>query len=183
MAEEQVVVISTLLQLEKSFRNASSLEELSYLLVNDSRSLINFRQAALWQIDTQKIIAVSSLAVIDDNAPYIVYLKDVFKQLNNSQEKEMRSVTAKELPKNLAEEWNEWLPASALWIPLTAYGKPVQAGLFLARDASWNEGETYLLEHISDAFGHAWGALNPKKPLWIIGCTRPLLSATTRLLA
>ncbi|MEO1926711.1 MAG: HlyD family efflux transporter periplasmic adaptor subunit [Gammaproteobacteria bacterium] len=167
--EQQLTKVSTLLQLEKLFRNAATLEELAYLLVNDSRSLINFRQAALWQIDTQKIIAVSNIAVINDNAPYIVYLKGLFKQTSKQNALEINQIKPEELPKYLATDWNEWLPANALWIPLTAYGQTVQAGLFIARETQWNENETYLLNHMADATGHAWIALNPKKTSWLKG--------------
>ncbi|NOQ35480.1 MAG: HlyD family efflux transporter periplasmic adaptor subunit [Methylococcaceae bacterium] len=165
--EQQLLTLSSLLQLEKSFRNAATLAELSYLLVNDCRGLLEFRHAALWQCDSEKVIAISNIAVIDNNVPYIIFLKRLCKYFGLQTSVEINAVNIAELPDNVAIDWNEWLPESALWIPLTAYGQPAKAGLLLVREPAWNEGETYLLEHIADSFGHAWLALNPKKSSWV----------------
>lgn len=165
-AQRQLSALATLLQLEKSFRSADTAEALAYTLVNDSRSLIDFRQAALWQIDASKVIAVSGLAVIDANAPYISWLKQVCKQLSSDTSGTLRPLTAEDLEGDCAEEWPQWLPAHAVWLPVSAYGATPQAGLLLAREADWTDGELYLLEHVAHTFGHAWAALSPKPPFW-----------------
>ncbi len=165
-AQRQLSALATLLQLEKSFRSADTAEALAYTLVNDSRSLIEFRQAALWQIDASEVVAVSGLAVIDANAPYISWLKQVCKQLSSDTSGTLRPLTAEDLEGDCAEEWPQWLPAHAVWLPVSAYGATPQAGLLLAREADWTEGELYLLEHVAHTFGHAWAALSPKPPFW-----------------
>lgn len=162
----QLAALATLLQLEKSFRNADTPEALAYTLVNDSRGLIVFRQAALWRIDSSEVVAVSGLAVIDANAPYISWLNKVFKQLSLDTSGEIRPLTADDLQDGSAEEWPQWVPAHALWLPVSAYGATPQAGLLLARESAWTEGELYLLGHVADTFGHAWAALAPKPPFW-----------------
>jgi len=165
-AQRQLAALATLLQLEKSFRNADTAEALAYTLVNDSRSLIEFRQAALWQIDGSQVVAVSGLAVVDANAPYISWLKQLFKQLSADTSGAIRPLTAEDLKGDCADDWSQWLPAHAVWLPVSAYGATPQAGLLLAREAAWMEGELYLLEHVADTFGHAWAALSPKPPFW-----------------
>lgn len=165
-SQRQLAALATLLQLEKSFRNADTAEALAYTLVNDSRNLIEFRQAALWRIDAAQVIAVSGLAVVDANAPYIAWLKRVCKQLSAETSANLRPLTAQDLSGEVAEAWPQWLPAHALWLPVSAYGAAPQAGLLLAREADWSAGELYLLEHVADTFGHAWAALAPKPPFW-----------------
>ena len=158
--------MATLLQLEKSFRNADTAEALAYTLVNDSRNLIEFRQAVLWQIDSSQVVAVSGLAVIDTNAPYISWLKQLFKQLSRDTSGIVRPLIAKDLEGDCAAQWLQWLPAHAVWLPVSAYGAAPQAGLLLARESAWTDGELYLLEHVADSFGHAWAALAPRPPFW-----------------
>ncbi|MGZ5027068.1 MAG: efflux RND transporter periplasmic adaptor subunit [Methylobacter sp.] len=165
-SQRQLTALATLLQLEKSFRGADTAEALAYTLVNDSRGLIEFRQAALWRIDSSELVAVSGLAVIDANAPYIFWLKQVFEQLSADTSGAVRRVTAADLKGDCAEDWPQWLPAHALWLPVSAYGAPPQAGLLLARESAWSDGELYLLEHMADTFGHAWAALSPRPPVW-----------------
>ncbi len=162
----QLAALATLLQLEKSFRNADTAEALAYTLVNDSRGLIVFRQAALWRIDSSEVVAVSGLPVIDANAPYISWLNKVFKQLSLDTSGQIRTLTAEDLQDGSAEEWPQWVPAHALWLPVSAHGATPQAGLLLARESAWTEGELYLLEHMAHTFGHAWAALAPKPPFW-----------------
>lgn len=164
--ERQLAALATLLQLEKSFRNADTAEALAYTLVNDSRSLIEFRQAALWRIDSAEVVAVSGLAVIDTNAPYIFWLNKVFKQLSKGTSASIRPFTADDLDRSCVDEWSQWLPAHALWLPVSAYGATPQAGLLLVRESDWTDGELYLLEHVADTFGHAWAALAPKPAFW-----------------
>ena len=165
-AQRQLSALATLLQLEKAFRNADTAEALAYTLVNDTHSLIEFRQAALWQLDASQVVAVSGLAVIDTNAPYIFWLKQLFKQLSLDTSGTIRPLTAEDLDGVCAEEWPQWLPDHALWLPISAQGATPQAGLLLAREFDWTDGDLYLLEHVAHTFGHAWAALSPKPPFW-----------------
>jgi len=164
--QRQLTALATLLQLEKAFRNADTAEALAYTLVNDTRGLIEFRQAALWRIDSAEVSAVSGLSVIDTNAPYISWLQQLCKQLSLDTSGTIRPLTAEDVESDLAEQWPQWLPAHAVWLPVSAYGATPQAGLLLARESAWADGELYLLEHVADTFGHAWAALAPRPPFW-----------------
>jgi Barrel-sandwich domain of CusB or HlyD membrane-fusion len=165
-AQRQVTALATLLQLEKTFRNVDMALALAYTLVNDSRVLVDFRQAVLWQINSSQIIAVSGQAVIDPQAPYIVWLTQVCKQLSVDPSGTILPLTVETIEGYCAQEWSQWWPPHALWVPVSAYGASPQVALLLVRDTSWTEGECYLLEHVADSFGHAWLALSPKPPFW-----------------
>ena len=165
-AQRQVTALATLLQLEKTFRNIDMALALAYTLVNDSRVLVEYRQAVLWQINSSDIIAVSGQAVIDPQAPYIVWLTQVCKQLSVNPSTTILPLTVDAIEGYCAKEWPQWWSPHALWVPVSAYGAPPQAALLLVRETAWTEGECYLLEHVADSFGHAWLALSPKPPFW-----------------
>ncbi|MDD1619949.1 MAG: HlyD family efflux transporter periplasmic adaptor subunit [Methylococcaceae bacterium] len=164
--QRQLAALATLLHLEKSFRNADTAEALAYTLVNDSHGLIEFRQAALWRIDDAQVFALSGLAVIDANAPYILWLKRLLKQLSADASGAIRALTAEDVGSPGADEWTQWLPAHALWLPVSAHGAAPRAGLLLAREEAWTDAELYLLEHLAHTFGHAWAALLPRPAFW-----------------
>lgn len=58
-----------------------------------------------------------------------------------------------------ADEWHEWLPEFALWVPLPAFGAG-GGGLLLARDTPWSPAETALLAEWADSWSHAWSRLH-----------------------
>lgn len=53
----------------------------------------------------------------------------------------------------------DWLPEHVLWLPLTPPGGEWVGGLLLARDNLWNEAEKHLLTLLTEAYAHAWEAL------------------------
>ncbi|MGB5426906.1 MAG: hypothetical protein WBN95_08950, partial [Gammaproteobacteria bacterium] len=82
--DSKLLGLSTLLQLEKDIRHAENIDKFNFLVVNDARRLIDFHQAVLCKLEppaSSSIQAVSGLAAIDRNAPYIIWLKKVFKFL------------------------------------------------------------------------------------------------------
>lgn len=165
-SQNQLELISRLLQLERAFRHAESVEELGYVLVNDSRSLLSYRQSVLWRMDSAKVLCASGLAVVDANAPYLIWLKRIFKHLSVEANNAIKPLTAADFESADAEEWSQWLPQHALWIPLQIYSEKAHIGLLLAREQPFNDSELYLLEHLADSFAYAWSALAPRKPFW-----------------
>ena len=162
----QLDVISRLLQLEKSFRHAETIEELAYILVNDSRYLLNYRQAALWRMDNAEVFCVSGLAVVDTNVPYVFWLKRVCQQLSQSHASTVTEISANDVKEEEATDWGQWLPDHALWIPFSSFAGAAPVGLLLARGTAWTESELYLMQHVADSFSHAWQALAPRASFW-----------------
>ena len=61
---QQLLRLTALLQLEKRAR-AASLEELGFVMVNETMGLMRYRQALLWQHQPAgKIVAVSGVAAL-----------------------------------------------------------------------------------------------------------------------
>jgi hypothetical protein len=160
--EVQLFGLSTLVQLEKRARHAATVQELVFIMVNETHSLVPYRQAVLWQreeADSGRIAAISGTPVIERNAPFTSWLSLALAKLDKDQAVPApRVVDAKNLPGGLGEEWREWLPAHGLWIPLVAEQQGRLGALFFAREQPWTDGEQHLLQALADAFAHAWAS-------------------------
>lgn len=151
------------MELEKRLRQADDRNVLAYQIVNDTHELVPYRQAVLWQHTaqgSQRLLAVSGLATPDANAPFTLWMQAVGAELAISTDnvaQQPRVLVAGELSPALAADWQEWLPAHALWLPLQLGDG--SAGLLLARDEKWLDAELKLLSYLGDAAAHAWRSL------------------------
>jgi len=168
--DSKLLGLSTLLQLEKDIRHAENIDKFNFLVVNDARRLIEFHQAVLWKLSPSghtSIEAVSGLAVIDRNAPYIIWLKKVFRHLlKRPDTQKAYTVSRDALPPPLHDGWSEWSLGQCLWCPIFTPAGKLLGGLWLNRKRKWEAGEISLLEHLCDAYGHAWSALTSHEQSW-----------------
>lgn len=145
-----------LLRLSQQARNASR-DELPFMLVNDTFALQPYRQAALW-MQGQGVKALSGSLLPEANAPFVLWLEQVFAELQR-QNKPAGWVAPDDLPPALVQGWSEWLPAHGLWIPLADIG-----GVLLLADEAWPEEMLPLLLEWSAVWRHAWLALQTAQP-------------------
>ena len=144
-----------LLDLARRARHAGSLAALRFLLVNDTRSLLPYRQAALWWED-EGVVALSGVVQVEANAPYVQWLAPLMGHCRASLPKPAALEVAK-LPAELSAGWDEWLPAHACWVPLQVLGKPpVAGGLLLARAQPWTTPELGLLGEWAEQWQQSW---------------------------
>ncbi len=142
-----------LLEMGRRARHAATADELAFMLVNGSHSLTPYRQAALWWSD-RGVQALSGVVQPDQNAPYVDWLKQVFKASADLQVGPVRLIP-KELPDAVRQAWADWLPAHAILLPLP--GQP--GGAFLmARDTEWSDSDLALQQEWSQTWLHAWRA-------------------------
>lgn len=176
--ESQLFALSTLVQLIKRARHAADAQELAFVMVNETHSLLPYRQAALWRHDgpgSGRIIAVSGAAVVERNAPLTLWLHQALAAIDKSGDTGMVpcAVDSSHLPEALREEWAEWLPARGLWIPLaTEPGRQI-GGLLLARDESWGDGERHLVQELADGYASAWAGFLHRQRFRSIQLWRP----------
>ncbi|HXM69918.1 MAG TPA: biotin/lipoyl-binding protein, partial [Thermoanaerobaculia bacterium] len=132
-------------------------------VVNESLALAPYRQAIVWRRERPgkgRILAVSGTPVVERNAPFTLWLERVLARLDRGNERAaVRAVGPGDLPEALAAEWSDWLPAHALSVPLASPNGTILAFLILAREQPWQESDSRLIEHLADAYGHAWAAL------------------------
>jgi HlyD family secretion protein/Biotin-lipoyl like len=150
-----------LLGLEEHARKAANSTELGFVMVNDSRALAFYRQAALF-IEGEGLKAVSGVAGIEAGAPFTLWLERIFPRLATDA---VRQVGPEALAGADAEEWSEWLPPCALLLPLKDRDDKRLGTLLLARDEEWSEQDVALLSRASDFYGHAWAVLHRPSPI------------------
>ncbi|MES2977701.1 MAG: HlyD family efflux transporter periplasmic adaptor subunit [Pseudomonadota bacterium] len=168
----------SLLDLSRRARSAATLRELGFVLVNDSRALVPYRQAGLW-IASEGLYTLSGVVQIEANAPYAQWLDKVCAHLAASGAREsralVRSVMAMDLPEPLAAEWQDWWPLHAVWLPLPAASSRAApapgvsassppaldgAGLILVRELPWSAQDIALLQEWADVAAHALNSLH-----------------------
>lgn len=136
-----------LLDIQRRVLRAGSAAEAAFIAVNDLHVLIPYRQAILWS-RRRGVEAVSGLATLEPNAPFLLWLVPVLQHLAGRDGK-VTAVTAADLPPALAEPWAGWLPPHALWVPLAA--PPDEVGLLLAKDHPFRAIDPPTLAYLADA--------------------------------
>lgn len=160
MAEPQSIDARPLLALLDLARRARLAEEpavLRFMAVNDSHELATYRQAALW-LAGKGACALSGVVKVEANAPYVLWLNKVCEALSTTF-LEPQSFGAEDLPADLKEQWREWLPGHALWLPLGDDDGQISGGLLLARDLPWMDRDKALLGEWMGIWLHAWRGL------------------------
>lgn len=164
--------LAVLLQLGRRAREAASIEALGFVMVNETRQLFEYRQAALAQpgfhglLLQTAVMAVSGLPQPDPQAPYVQWLARLFKRLATQFDAgQPVAFSAADLPAALGDDWGAWLPAHALLLPLSKPGGRHLSNLLLARDAPWEEHDLALAAELAHAYGHALAGYAPAVPL------------------
>jgi HlyD family secretion protein/Biotin-lipoyl like len=150
----------TILELVRRARGASSAAALRFIAVNDTHLLSPYQQAALW-FSATGVGALSGVLEIEANAPYVQWLGRVTKQLDGSP---ARAFTLEDLSAELAQQWSEWLPAHALWVPFAFPGEKQGGGLIFARDQPWQPLELAVFKEWIPTWAHFYAAA--ARPGW-----------------
>lgn len=144
----------TLLGIEENALKARSATQLAFVMVNDTRALVEYRQAVLHMVD-QGLVAVSGVSSMEDNAPFPLFLRRVFRAVEAGRELEACD----------RAEWADWLPPKPLFLPLTDADGNRLGTLLLVRDKDWDENVTAVLQRLADAYAFAWAAKHRPAPL------------------
>lgn len=140
------------LELEQRILAARRAVEAEFAAINLAHALVPYRQAALWD---NGVAALSGVAAIEANAPYVQWLDRLIRHLKPGH---ALPVDTRLLPEDLAREWQDWLPACAVILPVGP------AFLLFARDEPFASSELALLERLADLLGMARLALLPRRP-------------------
>lgn len=155
---------SVLRALAQRARQAQSDRELGFILVNETLSLVAYRQGALW-LAGEGAWTLSGVVQVEAHVPYAQWLDAVAKHLQSQFGNALRAFTVRDLPPDLASEWANWWPEHALWVGSTA-SAVTGAGIFL-RDSAWTDDELLLLQEWAEVWWHAFAALHrPRLMRW-----------------
>ena len=161
--------LAGLLDLARRARHAGGARELGFMLVNETHALAPYRQAALW-LNGEGLHTLSGVVQVEANAPYAQWLERVCVALAQPGGRPAGALDARDLAPALAQEWGEWWPAHALWLPLPEGSGPAvspQAALLLAREQAWTPEEQTLLREWADTWWHVFQGLHrPRVRSW-----------------
>ncbi len=163
--------LQALIQLLRRARQSQTKAELAFAMVNETRQLVTYRQAVVWQKESG-VIAVSGRPDFDKNSPYVQWMNRLAKKLTKSSDTRIttRDQIGKEtvgnghgtdqLANQWADQWDDWLPPYCLSLAIKkdASDKDAMLWLILACDSPPEKRE--LLEEMAQAYGHAWDALS-----------------------
>ncbi len=159
--------LGLLLQLQRRARKAEE-KELPFILVNETRALVPYRQAVFWRVQPDgswEVASVSGLAAPDSGAPFVLWLNVLAKAMRRlPQHTAPHLLDRGLLPPAVSEAWAEWLPATGLWLPL--YNKETLTGvLALFREEPFADREHELLGHLTEAYGQCFPVHTPRATL------------------
>lgn len=178
--QEVFTRLAAMLQMEERLRQAEK-QELPFIVVNETRALVGYRQAVLWKFyddDSAAPLAVSGLAVPEKNSPYLQWqgrlCRHLYRQWAQAAGSESSlPFAASDLPPDLREDWADWLPAQGLFVPLPLWPadsppaapeagpestplKPTLfGGLTLFGQQAFAPADLRVLSHLAGAYGQA----------------------------
>ncbi len=167
-----LTAVSKLLQLESMARAASSAEALQFMMVNETRRLVPFRQAYFFLSAHPikrdcKLVAASSIAIVERNAPFASWLEKIIAKIFTSETiSTQRLIDIASCPDELKEGWNEFSLPFVLWTPLKMPDGTFIGGLWLTRETPWQENELPLLKRLGETYGHAYVAVTSRRTLF-----------------
>jgi multidrug resistance efflux pump len=167
-----VSAVSKLLQLESMARAASSAEALQFMIVNETRRLVPYRQAYLFLSAHPikrdcKLVSASSIAIIEKHAPFATWLEKVLGNIFESETiATQRLIDVASCPEELKEGWDEFSLPFVLWTPLKMPDGTFIGGLWLSRETPWQENELPLMKRLGETYGHAYVAVTSRRKIY-----------------
>ena len=155
---------TALLGVEREARRAESEAELSYLMVNGSRTAVAYRHAMLLMRAGPKkhrMVAASSLSAIDRNSTLVRWIEALAERKLEG-EALAKIVTFDARRESASDEIDASsypFPRMAL-VPLKLRDETVFGHLLLAREDNWDEPSLVAVARLCEAYSHAWEALS-----------------------
>lgn len=169
-SEEIVRSFLSLLRLEKSARQARKLDELQFIIANETRHILFYEQATLWVTTTtgkNRVRVVSGISHPDTSSPYFQHLHQLLDAFALTEEAKLIVELKKEnFSSQFSITWDETALQNPLWCPFINSKGYMIGGLMFTRESEWNQAEISQLQFLVDAYAHAWGALEKRNISW-----------------
>lgn len=169
MQQDVQPIINTLLNLEHSVLRADSLREAGYVIVNQTKQLAGYTQAALLRGEGSheyRVYSLSNLGDVDRTSPFSFWIERLAKEIRcEDKAAETHQITKNDVSYDLAEDWSSYSSTYILWVPLFAGWRGQQGVLVIAREEAFGEQEIKNLSHISKIYGFALAA-DPHQYWW-----------------
>lgn len=157
-------------QLTRAIRHAETVEALRFTIVNETRRLVAYRQAALLSGDgarrALRVVALSGVPVVERQTPLARWLEELAAAVIREDAAvgglhplETDPAATGAVGRAMGEGRALFGTANPLWCPLVAPGGRRVGVLILDRAEPWREAEALLLRELADAQAHALLAL------------------------
>jgi len=163
--------LGLLMQLESLARNAESLKALQFIMVNETRKLISYRQAFVFSADRVEkgihtLQNASSVALIEKDAPLTRWMEKVVSSLYmQSGSASLQQIDMVRCPEKYRAKWKDYSLPYVLYCPLNLPNGTHIGVLWLARETPWQENEMALVKRLAETYTHAWFALTGHEKL------------------
>ena len=158
MSEDKSIKIAKLIGLEKKTREAKTEDELNFVIVNETRQLVDYISSfLLLKSPTDSFVtkATSDLATVDRTSPLINYLERIINHKNYKDKKDIQSIDLEKISKSLKIKKPKNIPNFILQVPLFSPQQGFQGFLILSKSENFKDSEIDLLIHLASTFGHA----------------------------
>lgn len=156
--------LTTLLQIEREARQARSIAELGFVMVNRGLALLPATTVVCWvrtAAGAVRVERLSGLPVIDRGTPFVAWAEDLlggFARAGDAATVHPTPLSAQSEPA-VVEEWRHWAPPEGLWCPLIAPDGRGFGGLWYAREHPWRPDDVALAGRLAETYAHAWALL------------------------
>ncbi len=160
---EKLAYAASMLTFESKVRTLNDERELFASLCNETRAFLPFRQAFLLKRgtvrDDMEIIAASSLAVIDRDAPFVRWLEKIAKRMGEDAGADRQQFFSLPAYCDDADEERLTYPfPEFLWTPLKD-GDAVIGGFIATRETVWQEADAAAADRLAALYAHAWRSI------------------------
>lgn len=176
----RLIHLAALTHLEGQIRAAKTIQELQYLSVNETRRLIPYEQAFLLSSagakdEDYRVLNASSVAVVDRDAPLIVWLEQAVQALRRAGTtgEQPMVVTEELLPDSLRSGWREFVKGHVFWCPLQHPDETLLGVWWFERGFPWQENDVAIVHRLAGSYAYAWKALSKKERSWSKKIKRP----------
>lgn len=158
MSEDKNIRIAKLIGLEKKTREAKTEDELNFVIVNETRQLVDYISSfLLLKSPTDNFVtkATSDIATVDRTSPLINYLEKIINHKNYRDSKDIQNINLEKISKSLKIKKAKNIPNFILQVPLFSPQLGFQGFLILSKSENFKDTEIELLTHLASTFGHA----------------------------
>jgi hypothetical protein len=160
--------LDALLSLDLRSVKAINPADLSFIIVNETITLVPYRQAAFFTVSAIRelvLTTASGLVSVAEDSPYAIWLSGFIKTVSKILPKEAgcHKLDFAEAPEEFKDGWEEWLPEHLLFAELFSQTGTCLGMVMYAREESWLPHELEKLDHIHQIYGSCLGFLSEVK--------------------
>lgn len=158
-------VLATLLHLQHRALGAVTSADLGFTMVNETLSLVPFRQAAFFTVSPGgklTLATASGLVSVAEDSPFAVWLGRFALSLptSSSPANICQRLDISQAKSEFVEGWQEWLPEYLATAQLMSPSSKQVGLLIYARETPWADDELALLDRVHEGYGYCLDALS-----------------------